>query len=114
MIRTDSKQPDDLRERISTALKPLHPEKVILFGSYAWGRPSPDSDIDLVVVLNSQTMPATYHEKMMNRLCVRRALDDLNRKYPLDVLVYTIPEWKAFQNMDSAFSREIVSRGVEV
>jgi predicted nucleotidyltransferase len=41
---------DKLRDRISEAPKPLHPEKVILFGSYAWGQPTEDSDIDLYVV----------------------------------------------------------------
>lgn len=114
MIRTDSRLPDDLREQVSAALEPLRPEKVILFGSYAWGHPTDDSDIDLIVVLNSQSTPTTYREKMKNRLCVRRALDDLNRKYPLDVLVYTIPEWKAFQDIGSSFSKEIISRGIEV
>ena len=28
----------------------LHPEKIILFGSYAYGRPSDDSDVDLLVI----------------------------------------------------------------
>ena len=38
---------DELETQIRDALAPLHPEKVILFGSYAWGRPTEDSDIDL-------------------------------------------------------------------
>ena len=41
---------DDLKDKISEGLKPLCLEKVILFGSYAWGQPSQDSDIDLYVV----------------------------------------------------------------
>ena len=45
--------------RIKDALAPLHPEKVILFGSYAWGRPTPDSDIDLYVVTQDDFLPAT-------------------------------------------------------
>jgi predicted nucleotidyltransferase len=39
----------ELETQIKDALKPLRPEKVILFGSYAWGRPTQDSDIDLLV-----------------------------------------------------------------
>jgi predicted nucleotidyltransferase len=105
---------DELRVKISEALKPLNPEKVILFGSYAWGKPSEDSDIDLIVVLDSEAVSKTYHYRMMNRLRVRRALDALNRDYALDVLVYTVPEWKDFQNQGSAFSKEIASRGIEV
>ena len=108
------KFPNDLRSRISEALKPLHPEKVILFGSYAWGQPAQDSDIDLIVVLDSEAIPKTYHDRMLNRLRVRRALDDLNCDFALDVLVYTVPEWKDFQKQGSAFSKEIASRGIEV
>ncbi len=105
---------DELRRQIRESLKPLHPEKVIVFGSYAQGEADRDSDIDLIVVLDSEAMPTTYHDRMMNRLLVRRALDALNRNYALDVLVYTAPEWKRFQDAGSAFAKEVISQGVEV
>ena len=108
------KLPNDIRNQISESLKPLHPEKVILFGTYAWGHPTEDSDIDLIVVLNIEETPRTYHDKMMNRLLVRRALDELNRDYALDVLVYTSQEWKDFKEFGSAFSMEIANRGIEL
>jgi predicted nucleotidyltransferase len=92
----------------------LGPEKVIVFGSYARGGADRDGDIDLIVVLNSEAVPQSYRDRMMNRLAVRRALDSLNRDYALDVLVYTRPEWKCFRDSGSAFSREIVRRGIEV
>jgi len=95
-------------------LMPLRPEKVIVYGSRARGGTNQDSDIDLIVVLDSESVPQTYQERMQNRLAVRRALDALNRDYALDVLVYTSPEWRRFQEMGSAFSREIVSQGVEL
>jgi len=50
---------DELETRIRDALAPLQPEKVILFGSRAWGRPSDDSDIDLYVVTPDDFVPAT-------------------------------------------------------
>jgi predicted nucleotidyltransferase len=105
---------DELRQQIRESLKELHPEKVIVFGSYAQGEADQDSDIDLIVVLDIEALPTTYHERMMNRLLVRRALDALNREYALDVLVYTLPEWKRFQDAGSAFAKEIVSQGVQV
>ena len=105
---------DELRHQIRESLRPLHPEKVIVFGSYAHGRADPDSDIDLVVVLDSETVPTTYRERMTNRLLVRRALDALNRDYALDVLVYTSPEWKRIQDSASAFAREVINQGIEV
>ena len=105
---------NELRHRINEALKSLHPEKVILFGSYAWGQPTQDSVIDLIVVLDGEATPKTYHDRVLNRLRVRRALDALNCDYALDILVYTASEWKNFQDQGSAFSKEIASRGIEV
>jgi predicted nucleotidyltransferase len=105
---------DELRRRIRESLKELHPEKVVVFGSYVQGAAGRDSDIDLIVVLNSDVVPKTYQERMMNRLLVRRALDELNRDYALDVRVYTTPEWKRFQDSGSAFSKEVAGQGVEV
>ena len=105
---------NEVRDQIRESLRPLHPERVIVFGSYAHGEADRDSDIDLIVVLDSDVEPATYHERMMNRLLVRRALDILNREYALDVLVYTLPEWKRFQDSGSAFAKEVASQGVEV
>jgi predicted nucleotidyltransferase len=114
-MSTDTTKPsNELKDRISESLKPLHPEKVILFGSYAWGQVTKDSDIDLIVVLNKEETPRTYRDKMVNRLLVRRALDELNRDYALDLLVYTSSEWRDFQKLGSAFSMEIASRGIEV
>jgi len=50
-MTTDAmKLPKELETRIRDALAPLCPEKVILFGSRAWGEPTEDSDIDLYVV----------------------------------------------------------------
>ena len=37
-------------QNIINQLKPYQPEKIILFGSYAHGQPSKDSDVDLVVI----------------------------------------------------------------
>jgi predicted nucleotidyltransferase len=42
-----------LINEIITQLKPLNPDKVILFGSYAWGVPDDESDIDLFIVKRS-------------------------------------------------------------
>jgi predicted nucleotidyltransferase len=105
---------DEVRDQIRESLRLLHPEKVIVFGSYAHGKADRDSDIDLIVVLDSDAVPVTYHERMMNRLVVRRALDELNREYALDVLVYTAAEWKRFQDSGSAFAKEVAIQGVEV
>lgn len=44
----DEKRIADLSEKI---IREFQPERIILFGSYAYGQPGPDSDVDLLVVL---------------------------------------------------------------
>ena len=39
---------------IISALQPLEPEKVILFGSYAYGTPTEESDIDILIIKDSE------------------------------------------------------------
>ncbi len=46
-----------IEHEIIERLKPIHPEKVILFGSYAYGEPNKDSDIDLLVVTQDDFIP---------------------------------------------------------
>src|SRR5213082_2813890 len=57
----------------------FHPEKIILFGSYAYGEPHADSDVDILVV-----MPA--RNEMDQAVCIDRALDP---PFPLDLIVRT-------------------------
>ena len=45
---------EELKPLIIERLKPLNPDKIILFGSYAYGTPNEDSDVDLYVVTNDE------------------------------------------------------------
>lgn len=100
--------------RIKNRLMQIHPHRVILFGSHAWGTPDEESDIDLVVVLEDETVPSTFSEKMKNVLKVRKCVADINREVPLDLLVYSKPEWQKFIETGSYFSREISEKGQEL
>lgn len=92
-------------------LKTLHPQKVILFGSYAYGTPHEESDIDLLIVLDNETMPQTFQENMKNKLMVRKAIWELSKKISIDILVYTKPMYRKFQELGSMFAREISQKG---
>jgi predicted nucleotidyltransferase len=70
-------------------LQPLHPWKIILFGSYAYGKPDNQSDIDLLVVLNSEHIPQSFHDNMQNKLLVRKALWELSKQVSIDLVVHT-------------------------
>ena len=102
---------EELETRIRAALAPLHPEKVILFGSYAWGRPTEDSDLDLYVVTQDDFLPANYEENMQNYLKVASRLREINKSVPIDLMVHTRPMHQAFVRLDSMFAREVMARG---
>ncbi len=54
---------EELKQEILERLRPLDPERVILFGSYAHGNPTEDSDIDLYVVTKAEWEGQFYQEK---------------------------------------------------
>ena len=91
---------EEIVRRIVTA---LHPEKIVLFGSYACGRPSEDSDVDLLVILETQARPVDRY------LAVSRLLRP--RPYPLDILVKTPAEIHQGVEQGNAFLREILTQG---
>jgi predicted nucleotidyltransferase len=92
-------------------LKSINPEKIILFGSYANGNPSEDSDIDLIVVTNDTTFPQNYAEKKEIHLKVAQQLSEIMSKIPIDLIVYTKPMFKKFIELNSMFSKEITQYG---
>jgi len=81
----------------------FYPEKIILFGSYAYGKPKPESDVDLLVVMD------TVLREKQQRLEISRALSP--RPFPLDVVVRTPRQMQDRIAMGDAFLTEIVTRG---
>ena len=105
------KLPEELKNRIIKALKPIDPYRVILFGSYAWGEPSRDSDIDLYIITKDDYFPKNFHEKMDLKLKVAYAIDSIRNDYPVDLIVHTKPMAERFIELDSSFARELIQRG---
>ena len=92
----------------------INPEKVILFGSYAWGEPNEGSDIDLYVVTKENFMPRSFAEKMEMKMRVANQLVDFRKKYPTDLLVHTKPMYQKFIAQNSSFAKKMVSDGVKM
>ncbi len=79
----------------------FHPDRIILFGSYAYGTPHADSDVDILVV-----MPARNQLDQAVRISV--AIDP---PFPLDIIVRT-PKNMAWRLAEGdSFLREIASKG---
>lgn len=81
----------------------FRPRKIILFGSYAYGNPTEDSDVDLLVVMHR----TRYRGERMS-LRIRRALQ---RDFPLDLLVRTPADVAKRLRWGDSFIREILEKG---
>ena len=86
--------------------------RVLLFGSHARDTAGPDSDLDLIVVVDSDDLPKGFTERAAYYLTISRALRDIQRKIPIDLLVYTKKEFENFVTQRSGFSRQVLSEAV--
>lgn len=89
----------DVCKRIARAYQP---EKIILFGSHAYGQPTPESDVDLLIVMNYEGEPIEQSSK------IRAALKLYT---PMDLHVRTPKDIEDRLKDGDMFIREIVGRG---
>ena len=83
----------------------FRPDKIVLFGSYAYGQPNPYSDVDLLVIMPFTGSPFRQASLVLD--CIIRAVGVL----PLDVLVRTPEQVQKRLQMGDDFMREITERG---
>jgi uncharacterized protein len=102
---------EDVLKEIVERLLPLAPDRIILFGSHAWGQPDADSDLDLLVVTGDEFLPASYDDRLEIQLRVDRELTPIHARTSLDLIVHTRPMFDRFQRTESSLAREIRSRG---
>ncbi len=84
-MMVDEQSIRDLCDRI---VREFQPERIILFGSYANGKPTPDSDVDLLVVLPFRGKNFRKSLEILNRTnptfpidLLARSPEDINRRY---------------------------------
>jgi len=82
-----------------------HPESIILFGSYAYGEPDAGSDVDLLVVKDTNERPID------RRVAVRRIAQAKRHGVPFSPLVITPQELARRLEVGDPFYHEIVDRG---
>ena len=100
-----------LVEEMTERLKALKPYKVILFGSYANGNPTEDSDLDVAVILDSDEIAKTFREDMDRWHPVAKAVREVHYKIAMDILVYSKAEIKYLKEEGNDFIKEIESTG---
>ncbi len=89
-------------EKLKVAYRP---EKILLFGSFAYGTPNRDSDIDLLIIKNTKRRPID------RRIMARSLISDLRGGFPFSFLVVTPQELDGRLERGDQFLQEIISRG---
>lgn len=94
--------------KIIEKIKEEQPEKIILFGSYAYGNPGNESDIDLFVIKN---LPANEIREF--RLKLKLKLWDIIKKWniPVDIIVDNQDRMNQRIKDGDMFYQEILSKG---
>lgn len=82
--------------------KEFRPDRIILFGSYAYGKPTSDSDVDLLVIMPFRGSSAYKAAEIHTRV---------HPTFPVDILVRTQSQVRKRVAMDDWFMREIVEQG---
>jgi predicted nucleotidyltransferase len=94
-----------LCEAVKKLAKEYRPEKIILYGSYAYGHPTPESDIDLLIVRDTD-------KKRVDRFVdVSRILYQPNRPVTISPMVYTPQEIEERLSLGDGFIQDILRRG---
>lgn len=91
-----------IRKYADQIAKQFHPNKIILFGSYAYGKPTEDSDVDMLVIMSFK---GRNPEKATEIWMATRP------KFPIDIMVRKPEEMKKRLAMGDFFLREITEKG---
>lgn len=95
----------DIRAFARRIAAEFHPRRIILFGSYAYGTPTEDSDVDILVVMRYRGHSSDA------AIEIRRRIDF---GHPLDLLVRSQEEIEHRYAIEDWFIREIVDKGINV
>ena len=89
-------------EKVQVIVRKYRPDKIILFGSYAKGNPGPDSDVDLLVII--ETRRSTWDLAVEISLAFKHS-------FPMDILVRTPQEIAGRLEYGDFFIKDIMENG---
>ena len=92
-----------IQEIADTIVREYKPEKIVLFGSWAWGEPHKDSDFDFFIIKETKT-PTLKRIEEVDRIFSRR-------EFPMDFLVYTPEQVKNRLEIGDLFIKDVLTNG---
>jgi len=97
-------RPPLLTELTHRLINEFQPERIILFGSHAWGQPTADSDVDLLVIV-----PASDEPPVRRAQRAQRCLGNL--RIPVDVIVRTRAETERLNRVPTSLVSRVLAEG---
>lgn len=95
---------DDLKRSIIDSLvQSVHPKKIFLFGSYAYGQPNDESDLDILVIKDG------FEKKIDIKRAMRKALSNIDK--PKDLLVASSDEFEFYAHETGSVYQTIFQKG---
>ena len=104
---------EELKPLIVERLKPLNPEKIILFGSFAYGTPNEDSDIDLFLIKDDLSIENMRRYKQE----LQKKLFDIQKKYLVGIDIFVDSTQRIeerIKNIKDQFYDEILTKGIKI
>ena len=99
---------DKVIPEIVSRLKVLNPDKIILFGSYAYGTPTEDSDIDLFILKDELDLDEIRKFQRKAKKSVR----DLVSKYKIGFDILSAPTKEVLEREDYFYKIDLLQNGV--
>jgi len=93
---------DAIEDVVQQIVDRFHPKRIILFGSYAYGEPRPDSDVDLMVVMDTSLGEMRQAVEILKGISYR---------FGIDLLVYTPQRLSQRLMWGDPFLQDIVMQG---
>ena len=94
----------EMKDQIVSQLKTINPERIIVFGSYAYGKATKESDLDICVVEKN------YNDKFQEKAKIRKLLHGIV-KVPIDILNPTLEEYNFYKNEFCSVYKDIEESG---
>jgi predicted nucleotidyltransferase len=94
-----------LQEIVKRIVSKINPKKIILFGSWAHGKPHKDSDLDILVIVEKLSTNSRREE----RIKIRALLQDI--LISQDIIVATVEDIEEWKNVPQAFITSIIKKG---
>lgn len=114
--------PEDIGEALASALAELGVERAVIWGSYATGRPHPGSDLDLLLIKETDLDRSKRHQECFNPLWEalyaehQKYRDEGMQPYPPqpDLSIFTPAEWERQARRNTLVYQKASTEGVVV